>query len=386
MNNINKVSETFGLVRSLAALGLTALMTLDSARANPNNSTGTAQQLPLNVYSGAFQIGVPGENDYYSFYFTDWGKFTVQSEGSTDTYGFLLDANGRYVYVDNNSADPNFKMTDVKVHPGTYYLRVKHYLTSGTGRYYLRNSFTPAPPDDHGNTMASATAIDSVSHRGTRVTGSIERGGDVDWFRVYVNGNSFTSTALPYVLFTAISTGTTTLVARLYDSTGQELAWNDRSLGSVNFSVAVNPPGGSGTYYLKVQHWDPNIGTGDYGLTLWVYGDDHRATMGGTTSSVWLNYNTATVAGGIQLPGDTDMFRINVSGGGFLTATSTGTTDVVGRLYDSTGRELMMNDDLGDGMRNFSVRVAVTDDTYFLKVEHYTTDVGAYGVNFRQER
>lgn len=104
--------------------------------------------------------------------------------------------------------------------------------------------------DDHGNNRSLATLVglNSVT------AGDIEKAGDVDFFRLDVNGPGF---------LTLRTTGSTDTVGTLYSDTGAQLAENDDS-GGINFRIERDMPQ-SATLYLRVKNYEPSV-TGQYEL------------------------------------------------------------------------------------------------------------------------
>ena len=102
--------------------------------------------------------------------------------------------------------------------------------------------------DDHSNTRSGATSLSWASS----LTGQIELGGDVDYFRVQV-GESGT--------LTVYTTGDLDTKGELQNSAGSKLASNDDGGSGNNFRIerAVS----AGTYYIKVEAYSSS-GTGSY--------------------------------------------------------------------------------------------------------------------------
>jgi hypothetical protein len=123
---------------------------------------------------------------------------------------------------------------------GTYPLQTVELTASSSGG------------DDHGNDCVSAT---SVSVNSTR-DGSIETGGDSDFFQIQVPSSG---------TLTVYTNGSTDTFGELRDSACSIIASNDDS-DSVNFRIghAVS----SGTYYVTVRHFDNSSGTGSYTLNV----------------------------------------------------------------------------------------------------------------------
>ena len=132
---------------------------------------------------------------------------------------------------------------------GDYYVEVSG---GGTGSYTLTISLSDIP-DDHGDDIETATAIEVE----TAVEGIVDYGGDPDIFR-------FTATAgQGYQIDVALGTLDDS-VATVLDSDGLRLASNDDH-GDSLASRIVWEASDSGDYYVEVSGWG---GTGSYALTV----------------------------------------------------------------------------------------------------------------------
>lgn len=100
------------------------------------NSTGTATRVyGYTSTSGRLERG--GDKDVFKLVIGGYGYITVQTTGSTDTYGYLLNSSGSIInYDDDSGSGSNFGFMHYVV-PGTYYIVVKGYSTSTTGAYSL---------------------------------------------------------------------------------------------------------------------------------------------------------------------------------------------------------------------------------------------------------
>lgn len=105
--------------------------------------------------------------------------------------------------------------------------------------------------DDHGNTVATASNLGLGSTAG----GNLEKGGDLDLFKVVVTG--------PGTL-TVNSTGSTDVVGTLLSSSGSALVTDDNGAGGVNFRL-VRAITAAGTFYVRVAGKTTST-TGSYGV------------------------------------------------------------------------------------------------------------------------
>ncbi len=229
----------------------------------------------------------------------------------------------------------------------------------------------PSAADDHGDAAGAATPLGSSS----RIVAQLNRDGDADWFRV-----TFTTAGVWTIgSFDPASGGPSTdVVGEVFASDGvTRLAVNDdRSPTNRNFEIAqaIAP----GMYFLRVTG-QPGV-TGAYGLSsAFALPDDYGNTPAAASN---LGSNT-TIGGFLGSNTDQDWFRISFPQAGQFRVTSTGTTDVVGRLYRSDGTTLISEiDDIDLGVNtNFSISANVNGiDTYFLQVTGFDGETGNYGL------
>ena len=84
-----------------------------------------------------------GDVDIFTFEVLEAGTVTVETEGSTDTFGTLLRADGSTVFSDDDRGQgSNFRIVKTLA-PGTYYIEVKGFNDRATGPYSLLVDFTP---------------------------------------------------------------------------------------------------------------------------------------------------------------------------------------------------------------------------------------------------
>ena len=104
--------------------------------------------------------------------------------------------------------------------------------------------------------------------------------------------------------------------------------------------------------------------------------DDH----GNSRSTATVIAVNSTANGQLESPNDIDYFTFTVDSDGEVVIESRGTTDTIGTLYDSEGRELLRDDDGGNGY-NFSLTMELTPGTYYISMVGYEGEVGGYSVS-----
>ena len=102
--------------------------------------------------------------------------------------------------------------------------------------------------------------------------------------------------------------------------------------------------------------------------------DDH----GGSAADATGVLAGSETAGEIDSGSDADVFRIDITSRGTLTAYTTGSLDTVGRLKRADGSTVAFDDD-GGGQYNFRIEADVAAGTYYVKVTGYDDEyTGAY--------
>ena len=243
----------------------------------------TAQDDHGNARAQATRVGTPsttrgrlerrGDVDYFRISVTRSGQLRIATSGTTDTVGYLQDANGRQLTRnDNNGSNRNFRIVR-NVTRGTHYVAVTGAnRRTVIGAYNLHVGFTAGggsgtPPDDHGNTWAQATRVGTPS----TTRGNLERRGDVDYFRVDVPADGQLR----------IATSGTTDTYGFVGTSGRWLAQNDDGGANGNFRIERNVA--RGTHYVAVVGYQRHA-TGTYalhvGFTASDGGEDGRIPPG----------------------------------------------------------------------------------------------------------
>ena len=330
-----------------------------------NYARATADSLSLNGSQTNYSIGYVGDIDYFRVRVTTAGQLTVYTTGSTDTYGRLENSGGNLYNAgnilasnDDGGVGTNFKIVRTVV-PGTYYIRVSG-VGSRTGSYNIYADFGGTPPasDDHGNTRATATFLSLNSP----LTGRIDPARDIDYFRLQVPVAGE---------LTVYTTGSTDTVGRLENSSGSPLASNDDGGVGTNFRIVRDVT--AGTYYIRVHEFANNQ-TGNYRIQASMGSADDHGNTRATATSLSLD---SPLTGRIDPAGDIDYFRVRVTASGPLTVETTGSTDTVGHLENSSGELLAKSDDAGVDT-NFKIVHNVAPGTYYIRVAGYETRIGSY--------
>ena len=145
------------------------------------------------------------DDDFFRVQVTEAGTLTVYTTGSLDTLGELQASDGSSLSSDDDNGGGNNFRIELRVDPGTYYVRVSSYREE-LGGYSVFSDFEA----DRSDTIAGATDVPV----GTSSSERIDRPGDVDYFRLRV---AHTGT------LTVWATGEVATDLTLVDSAGNEL-------------------------------------------------------------------------------------------------------------------------------------------------------------------
>jgi len=216
--------------------------------------------------------------------------------------------------------------------------------------------------DDHSDTAIDATTISLNS----TISGNIEELGDEDYFKIVV----LSSGAL-----TISTTGDTDTYGILYDVSGHKVSVDSNFGIKNNFKITklIN----AGTYYIKVRCLGST--TGKYSLIssfeTGAFDNDGDSAPDATTISPDSN-----ISRDIEEPGDIDYFKIVVPSAGRLTVHTTGDTNTLGALFDSSGNMLLYDDNTGINS-NFKITKLIKAGTYFVQIKgRYNYEIGAYSL------
>ena len=114
----------------------------------PGDDHGNTRSTATRVTAPSSTAGTltAGDIDYFAVTVSQPGTLTVNTSGSTDTYGTLEDASGGTLATnDDGGSGTNFRLSNV-VSAGTYYVRVAGYDSATTGSYTLTLQFGPSGP------------------------------------------------------------------------------------------------------------------------------------------------------------------------------------------------------------------------------------------------
>ena len=136
----NASLHTIGTVATAATYAASPACDTD-CNTSTSNSMKTAISIALNSWKNG-TIGCSGDEVWYKFVANSAtahsngsaGQYTIYTQGSLDTMGYLYDSNGNLVASNDDCNGLNFSITATLTYGATYYLKVKAW-SSNTGTY-----------------------------------------------------------------------------------------------------------------------------------------------------------------------------------------------------------------------------------------------------------
>ena len=197
------------------------------------------------------QIGTAGDNDVFKIVLPADGVLVVDTTGATNTYCQLLNSSGTALESNDNISSSNLNCRVGRyLAAGTYYGKIRHSSSTGTGNYTFNAAFAP----DDGDNIDEARVIAVPSTTGASIAAS----GDIDYFTIYAAADKALT-----VKTTWPTADTPDMYCALFSTNGTQLAANDNYGTSTNCQInyTITP----GIYHVLVRHSNSS-GTGRYAL------------------------------------------------------------------------------------------------------------------------
>jgi hypothetical protein len=204
-----------------------------------------------------------GDAPFLDFWVNWWNSWDNLSGIASYDIQYRDGLAGTWTNLLTNTSDDHYRFVGQNGH--TYYFRTR-------ARDYAGNLSTYAGGDgDVQHTVQicttsadgkepdnSYTAAKAITTNGTQQSHNFHAAGDQDWLK-------FTATAgVTYTLVTANTGGHADTILSVYDTNGTTLlAFNDDDPDNWPASRLAWGARRDGTYYVKVEHWDPHA----YGCT-----------------------------------------------------------------------------------------------------------------------
>jgi hypothetical protein len=275
-------------------------------------------------------IDFMGDIDFFKFNLTQPGTVTISTTGDINTFGELLNESGEFITNDSyGGTGENFSITE-NLNAGTYFVKIKGYENNITGSYTLVSEWNVDGNDD----LSSAILINPYDS--SAIDGNIDFSGDVDFFKFNLTQSG---------TVTIRTTGDTNTFGILLNELGEVIT---DSYGDTddNFSISTNL--NAGTYFVKVKGYRDNI-TGSYTLVSEVNADGNDDI----SSAILIDPYGSTTEGNIDVEGDIDFFKFNLTQSGTVTISTTGDTYFSGILLNELGEPITTSDNGGTDI-NFS--------------------------------
>lgn len=230
--------------------------------------------------------------------------------------------------------------------------------------------------DCFANEMASAITIPFINWQ----SGSINCSGNEVWYKFTANVNGVHPNGSPG-WYTAHTQGSLDTVGYLYDSSGNQLAYNDDNGGDLNFNFWVQLNYGQ-TYYIRLRAYGSNIGS--YQVRVSYFSDDHGNTLGSATNVNSVYYNNSSVTGALHSQGDIDVFRFVPARDCVMEVYTEGSTDTYGTLYNEC-QSIVAQDNSTGGNSQFKITYHFNAmQHYYIAVRHNSsTGYGNYTLKFK---
>ncbi|GAB2867711.1 hypothetical protein GCM10027277_41000 [Pseudoduganella ginsengisoli] len=308
------------------------------------------------------------DSDSFAAALTAGVTYTFTVDGARQFYSdfFLEDSSGKRVPY--GPSDNEYKITFTPAVSGTYYLTYGiHTSDSYAVSYQLTAGF--APDDYAGNTSTTATM-----QVGTPASGNLDTSGDVDWFKITLEGGYNYQFDLKEVAYRELYPGAMYNASRatllLMDASGKLLQSNSYHT-PLGYSPAV-----AATYYVGVKGSDGIAGK--YELNATKHIDDYSAAAN-TTGVLAVG---GTVQGSLESPvEDADWFKVTLKANTKYTfdLSRSGTTSTFPSYV-----ELQVMDAYGNAVdygasSNASPKLVFgppASGTYYLQVKGFASNTG----------
>jgi hypothetical protein len=329
------------------------------------------------------EIAPAGDVDWYRMRVEQGHRYSITLDAVADADGASLDpmlavydAEGEQLaFNDDSGGTLNSALSFVPPRSGEVFVEARAFADASTGRYVLAGTASVIPPDDVGNDASTRARVAP----GRPVTGNLEYEGDVDWYRLSVR------TGQRYRITLAGAEGADNPLGdpflRVLDRSGEELAVNDDSDGSLNSAIDF-VPSASGDVFVEARAFaDAYVGTYTLSVAAERLPADNYSGDRNTRGRINVGQSVEST---LDFPGDRDWFRIRLQEGQSyrFTLNSAGAAalgDPLLRLYSATGQELAYDDDGGPGLNSYLEFTASTTGNYFLEARGFSDDaVGGY--------
>lgn len=316
-------------------------------------------------------IEYQGDVDWYRLSVRTGQRYRISLTGAGesglgDPYVRIVTAEGEELGGNDDAGDGtlNSLAEFTPQRSGVVYIEARGFADAYEGAYTLRIDAERAPTD----------AISGASNTRGRVTvggsvdGVIDFTGDLDWYRIRLEGGQ------SYRIRLNSAEGDGALAdpfLHVYGPDGSELVTDDDSGGNLNAYVEFNAPE-TGTYYIGAGAFADNLGR--YRLSV-QDGDIPADASTDVVLSADGDYRDGLLTPG----GDRDWYRVNLSEGQSFRASLVGSTTLGASLDDPyiaihgpSGEELAADDDGGEGLNSWLEFQAGAAGPYYIEVRGFS--------------
>lgn len=338
------------------------------------------------------EINLSYDRDWFRVELNGGQAYQIELRGASTSSGSLADplvelrsATGLLL----NSVNGNGLTATLQVQApadGAYFISAGSAGNTGRGTYEI---VVKGIPDDFAGDTTTTTTLDignpSTNYEVADKNGVIQTSGDSDWFKVGL------SAGVTYIVSVAADQDSATLdplrdpFLAIRNAQGERVALNDDAAGSFD-ALLYFTPDVSGIYYVEATSAF-KYDTGAYSVNIDVaaaddYGNDLTdANIGTLTLGAYLS-------GGLQKPGDTDVFQVLLTAGQNYSFDVEGISSAKGnladpelRIFDTAGILVRLADDGGLGTNSLAYFAPTATGVYKVQVSSGIEDaIGSYQV------
>lgn len=329
----------------------------------------------------AGNIDYEGDSDWYRFNARTGQRYRItlnSTDGADgalgDPYLRVLDRDGNELAMgDDTEEGLNAAIEFIPQSSGEVFIDARGYADAYTGGYTLNVVAERAPTDN----ISAETNTRGRIALGASIDGSLDFGGDRDWYRVgLTEGQSYR--------FTLNGSGGSAVgdpLVRVIGPDGADLATDDDGGDGLNSYLEFTAPS-TGNYYVEAGGFGDGY-TGGY--TLAAREGDIPADQSTDAS---LSADGDYRQGVLSPAGDRDWYQVTLAEGQAFRATleSAQTADTLGDpylvLYGPDGSEIARDDDGGEGLNAFLEYQATQAGSHYIEARGFTEDAqGAYAIS-----
>ncbi|MGB0473885.1 MAG: S8 family serine peptidase [Porticoccaceae bacterium] len=367
-------------------------VSLDTIAGNVS-TTERIEWTAANTFRAESEINQLSDHDWFKVWLDKGLTYSFTMDGTSlggtlnDPQLSLRSVAGRLLTQDDNSGGGS----DAEIYysapdSGWYYLDAGASGNATKGTYILRGS---SLADDYANSILT----EGVVTLGEQASGLISYIADSDWFQVGLSAD----TTYVIDLKGDISDGArldpvTDPLLTIRDASGNVISRADDFNGSFD-ARAYFTPDESGLYFLEARSaFKYDIGAYTIDVAL-APEDDHGSVLDDTaTALIFDSGNSTALSGDIGIPGDKDVFKINLEEGKVYLLEASGLAGFSGtladpylRVFNSSGRLLDFDNNGGIGTDAKFYFAPQQSDSYFIEVSsNNNRGMGTYELSVSQ--